>query len=641
LGVPSIEDKIAEKAMLDVYDKQIQQLEKSNARLKKVLEKKQERDAPSKVGGQGQARHIAHAEGWQAVCTAPDYCKVGKDVVAFSSFATLDQKQTASSNVKARGTAVYRKGDVIRNVQADAGQHIVSGTSLGRGYVKILDGHENVKVNGVPVARHDSRCLINCDASGVGGAPGKVVTEQKSDNGPSGPSAVSEMPSGERMSVKLDALKKARAAVALGMIDLNAIDELVNFQQTNEFLDELISAISGTDGSATGYAAQAVRGVLGFGKDFVMGVGELAYEGIKAIPKLAQLTQTQSGRLCAQLDAEILAETIKLGNVTTQTLTKTALNVGKAVIKPITDPWAKGQHVESVTRGVAEVVSLGLGWLKGSKASQAGKLAEATKSAEATNAAKPIEGNRVAAKSAPHGAKTGAHLDDGVHVKSNAHAPRSLSPVALAEREKITQLSNEAGNAEKSARIARTRGDEIAALKFDEIADARIKEAREILQPSVDSGDVRAIVDRLDVTAPKDGAHFWSGWADGASSRAGTMAQEVGGVSLETTPGGRVANGWSEIDKSVHPSVRDGFWPGISEKYAAGAEGTIKIVQSEAAWLKGGGEIWQNVELPQILSNGKVTEGVFLDLNGNIRKVLPFDELVPLNPNPSQRWLTH
>ncbi|MFG6177468.1 hypothetical protein ACGTN6_09510 [Halomonas sp. THAF12] len=40
----------------------------------------------------------------------------------------------------------------------------------------ITDGQDNVKVNGLPMARHDSACLINCNASGVGGAPGYLTT---------------------------------------------------------------------------------------------------------------------------------------------------------------------------------------------------------------------------------------------------------------------------------------------------------------------------------------------------------------------------------------------------------------------------------------------------------------------------------
>jgi uncharacterized Zn-binding protein involved in type VI secretion len=416
LGAPSIEDKIAEKAMLDDYEKQIKQLDRSNAVLRKALEKDQKQAAQKQAAGQGKTRHIAHAEGWQAVCTAPDYCRVGKDIVAFNSFAALDEKQTASSNVKARGTSVYRKGDVIKNVQSDAGQHIVSGTSLGRGHVKILEGHENVKVNGVPVARHDSRCLINCDASGVGGAPGKLVTEEKDVGGGSSPGSISEVPPGDRTSEKLEALKKARAAVASEMTNLNAVDEFVNFQQSNEFLDEVISQISGPSGSGADYAAQVARGLLGFTKDVVMGVGELAYEGVKAVPKFARLTRTQSGQLSALLDAKILAENIRLGNITPISVGGAALSIGKAIVKPITDPWAKGAHVESVTRGVSEVATLALGWLKGSKVVKAANLVDAgalavAKTAHLPTILKPAGGGSV--RGAAPSVSTGVHIKLG------------------------------------------------------------------------------------------------------------------------------------------------------------------------------------------------------------------------------------
>jgi uncharacterized Zn-binding protein involved in type VI secretion len=414
LGQRSLEDQIAERAQLADSQKQIAQLERSNAALERRLAQEEQAAAKAKAGGHGKVRHMAHAEGWQAICTAPDFCKVGKDVVAFNSFATLDKRHTASSNVKARGTTVYRKGDLIKNIQADAGKHVVSGTSLGSGYVKILDGHDNVKVNGIPVARHDSRCLINCDAAGVGGAQGKLVTEQKRVGGDASP-LKDTAPPGERSSEKLTALKKARASVADGMLNLNAADEYVNFEQSNEVLNGLIAQISGTSGTALGYAAQVTRGLLGFGKDFVMGVGELAYEGIKAAPKLVQLTQTQSGKLLTQLDAQILAENIKLSNITPGTVGRGALNIGKAIVKPVTDPWAKGQYVESVTRGAMEIGTLGLGWLKGNKGARAAKAADATKVADAASAADLAKAaDEAAAKTAR---ATVGHVDDGVHVK--------------------------------------------------------------------------------------------------------------------------------------------------------------------------------------------------------------------------------
>ncbi|MCP8462442.1 Tox-REase-5 domain-containing protein [Pseudomonas sp. ZM23] len=122
-------------------------------------------------------RHAAHASAqWFALCVEPDFCRVGPGIVAFDSFATLDEPVIASPNVKAQGTPVYRQGDVFRVVQADAGSHVVSGTALECGHVKLLDGQSNIKVNGLPLARHGSTCLINCDADGNGGALGQIFT---------------------------------------------------------------------------------------------------------------------------------------------------------------------------------------------------------------------------------------------------------------------------------------------------------------------------------------------------------------------------------------------------------------------------------------------------------------------------------
>jgi uncharacterized Zn-binding protein involved in type VI secretion len=40
---------------------------------------------------------------------------------------------------------------MFKQVKGDAGKGTVSETSLDTGYVKILEGHSNVKVNGIPV----------------------------------------------------------------------------------------------------------------------------------------------------------------------------------------------------------------------------------------------------------------------------------------------------------------------------------------------------------------------------------------------------------------------------------------------------------------------------------------------------------
>jgi hypothetical protein len=270
-------------------------------------------------------------------------------------------------------------------VQGNAGAHVVSGTSQGSGFVKIIEGHENVKVNRIPVARHDSLCMVNCNGAGAGGALGKLVTEQKTVAPAPGGATNPDAPPGERTSERLERLKAARAKIEAGQLDFNALDEYVNFKGSNQALDELIGQIKGTPGTAGDYAAQATRGLLGFGKDFVMGVGELAYEGIKGVPKLLRMAYTSEGEAITQLNGMILAENIKLGNITPGTVGQGALNIGKALVKPITDPWGKGQYVEAVMRGTAEVGTLAFGALKGVNAAKAQKLAEAEKAAGAVD----------------------------------------------------------------------------------------------------------------------------------------------------------------------------------------------------------------------------------------------------------------
>ena len=413
-------------------------LEKNIADLTKALDsppgkdkdktpvKKQAKSPPA--APPGKTRHVAHAEGWKAVTTQPDFCRVGKDIVAFDSCATLDKKHKASANVIARGTPVYRQGDMFKEVQGDAGQHIVAGTSQGSGYVKILDGHSSVKVNNIPVARHDSLCMVNCNAAGVGGALGKLVTEQKgagaspSPSGATNPSA----PPGERTSEKLERLKEAKAKLESGQLDFNALDEYVNFKEANQGLADAIGGIKGAPGTAGDYAAQATRGVLGFAKDIVMGIGELAYEAGKAVPKLGRMAYTSTGQAITQLDGAIFAENIRLGNITPGTVGQGALDIGSAIVKPVTDPWNKGQYVEAVTRAAAEIATLPIAWTKAQKAAQATKIKAALELENAAKAKAALELEEATKAKAALDADNAAKLGDGVHVKFRTFEMREM-----------------------------------------------------------------------------------------------------------------------------------------------------------------------------------------------------------------------
>ncbi|MDM5176852.1 hypothetical protein PO883_06525 [Massilia sp. DJPM01] len=335
----------------------------------------------------GLVRHIAHADGWLVVATEPDLCQVGQCVVAFNSFAQLDYKYAASPDVKARGTPVYRVGDLFRNTQANAGAHIVSGTSLSTGYVQILEGHSNVKVNGIAVARHDSGCRINCDSAGVGGARGQIVTMTKTVASPPAKGAAAPAGAAARISKKLLALKALREKVIAGRLDFDAFDEFIDFDSANSVLDGWIGKIQGTPGTVSDWDAQLGRGLLGGAKDLAFGLSELFYEGMKGVPKLVRRFGTVDGQLLAALDEQILLEEINLGNVNTTSIAQDAGKLAQAIARPVTNPWTKGQYVESISRGGFEVITFFSGLLKAGRVAKAKKLLDVAKAKDAAAAA--------------------------------------------------------------------------------------------------------------------------------------------------------------------------------------------------------------------------------------------------------------
>jgi hypothetical protein len=172
--------------------------------------------------------------------------------------------------------------------------------------------------------------------------------------------------------------------------------------------------------------------------------------------------------------------------------------------------------------------------------------------------------------------------------------------VVAADRERITQLSNEAREAQKNGDLA--------------LADAKIEEARDILRPYLpqkpgDSWD--EVVKRLDVSSPRDRAVFWSGTADqaerlGQKDAARHFAEKTGGVTLETTSGGRIIDGWKDVKEGyawnagagAPPWGRD-LWKAASEKYANAVTGDVTLVQTpDRLWDPN--TLWHTVEKPTL-----------------------------------------
>jgi len=217
--------------------------------------------------------------------------------------------------------------------------------------------------------------------------------------------------------------------------------------------------------------------------------------------------------------------------------------------------------------------------------------------------------------------------------KPNDKKQATLDAMAMADRARITQLSKEAKAAEEAGDTA--------------LATAKKEEARAILRPYLpknpgDSWD--EVIQRLDVSSPKDGAVFWSGNANAAQA----YAKSIDGVTLETTAGGRIIDGWDEVNKGypwnadyadTGPYASD-LWKGVSSKYADGATGDVNLVQTpEKLWDPR--TIWQNQEKPMLQDlqkTGQIGDINIHVLDGQTNPVqLPqgyVDDLLKFDPRP-------
>ena len=114
-------------------------------------------------------------------------------------------------------------------------------------------------------------------------------------------------------------------------------------------------------------------------------------------------------------------------------------------------------------------------------------------------------------------------------------------------------------------------------------------------------------MNRRDLT-PRDRAVFWSG----DSKAAQEFAASIGGVTLETTSGGRVIDGWPDLkdyswnnSNGEPPFARD-LWAGVSEKYAEAASGNVNVLQTTEK-LSSTSTLWHNVE--KIVLRDKMVTG--------------------------------
>lgn len=253
------------------------------------------------------------------------------------------------------------------------------------------------------------------------------------------------------------------------------------------------------------------------------------------------------------------------------------------------DAAKQGDWSKFVGRGVVDIGSLFIG---------VGEANAALKGAEGANAVAKLG----------EGANALDKVADGTRALDAAGDAGKAADAADAAGK-----SGKLGDAGDAVKFGRSVEQDRALL--NQLSKAgKIDEARALLKPLVESGDLDGVIARLDVAAPKNGAYFWSG----AKDEAGAIAKANGGVTLETTPGGRIVDGWKDIDSAfpfknadgTYKPITDTFWGKLSQKYAESARGEVHIVQSPDKFPNGG-MVWQQVELPALkegLKTGRISE---------------------------------
>jgi Pertussis toxin, subunit 1 len=168
--------------------------------------------------------------------------------------------------------------------------------------------------------------------------------------------------------------------------------------------------------------AGIARGVLGVANRLVFGLADLVKFAAKHNPANPYAVIHDA------LDMTILKEHLRLGNICMACVQHEAKAMGKELVKPVTEPWSKGEYAEAITAGGLELAMI-LGPIVAKvgsmmKAAQAAKAAEAIKAAEAAEAAKAADAVKAAdAAKAANAAKAKAAPKGAAVDKLPAHKP--------------------------------------------------------------------------------------------------------------------------------------------------------------------------------------------------------------------------
>ncbi|MEY0975086.1 RHS repeat-associated core domain-containing protein [Providencia rettgeri] len=339
-------------------------------------------------------KHIGDAEGgFKAVSSAPDVCKVGNAVVPFDSYQSLNHIKKFATSVRARGALTLNVGSIIAGSQSNAGSGVMSGTSQGSGDCIILTGSTSVRIEGQPAAMHGSLVAMNNKNT-----LGTLITNEAS---PGNPVESNKIPCNDPpvISDLLRNLVTEKEALQQSFVSQAIVAKENAVNQADKYLDEKIDSIRSEPVEGWGWAGDAFnfyrdvrdgarRATLGLVKD--TGIGLVHMSDAIPINPIQMVKNAEN-----TLDALILLENTRLGNVCQESMSESAKEAWENTKKAVSDAmerlenkWDKGtsDKAEIVSRGILEIATILLPASKAGTVGKAGEGINAIKGARALDA---------------------------------------------------------------------------------------------------------------------------------------------------------------------------------------------------------------------------------------------------------------